>query len=161
MMRTLDFWVGNGAISAWYGVFYLGLAAGYFPYAPQLAERFRSASGGPESLGVFAALLMAWGAPLLLFSAVNALVFLACGGGTFGRRLLWGAAFVVAAGIAIVAASLFAAGSPTAGLLGAHAILAALVLVNLSALWLSRRGVPVGALFSGSDPRPAAFVWEN
>jgi hypothetical protein len=106
MIRTLDFWLGNRLYGAWYAVFYAGLAAGVL-------------LDGPELPG-----------PLLIFTAVHAIVFLAAGGGTLATRLLC---------CAVVAALGLAAGP---------ALLPALVLANLSALWMARHEAPPRAMLS-------------
>lgn len=103
-MRKLDFWVGNGLLSGWYAVFYLAVAAG-------VADRFDV------------------GGPLLFFSIIHSVVFLICGGGSVGVRLLW------ALGLAAVTAVAVAAPPGLPGFL--------VVLVgNLRLLWLSRQAAP-------------------
>lgn len=147
MIRTLDFWLGSGPFAGWYVVFYLGIAAGYLPYVPQVAERLGQAPAS-ESLGVFVIVLMCWGGPLLLFSIVHAIMFLVGGGDSFPVRLLWGLGLLGAGAIAVLAAAFLAAGSRTAGMIACHAILAGLLLANLSVLWAARHAAPVRTLFT-------------
>jgi hypothetical protein len=104
MMRTIDFCVGNGLLSGWYAVFYLAVAAG-------VAEGFDV------------------GGPLLFFSVIHTIVFLLCGGGSVGARLLW------ALGLAAVTA--LAVASPPS--LPWFLIV---VLGNLRLLWMSRHAAP-------------------
>lgn len=148
MMRTLDFWLGSGVFSAWYVVFYLGVAAGIVPYMPQIAERFAQPTSGPESLGVFCVALLCWGGPLILFSIIHTLAFLACGGDPFWVRLLWGIGLLAVAAVSVVVAALLAAGSPRVGLLACHALLAALFVANLRVLWIARHAAPVRMMLS-------------
>ena len=103
-MRKLDFWVGDGLLSGWYAVFYLAVAAG-------VAEGFDV------------------GGPLLFFSIVHTVVYLVCGGGSVGVRLLWGIGLATVTALAV-------AESP--GLPGFLAVLVG----NLRLLWLSRRAAP-------------------
>ncbi len=103
-MRRFDFWVGNGLLSGWYAVFYLAVGAA-------VADGFDV------------------GGPLLFFSIIHTVVFLICGGGSVGVRLLWGI------GLAAVTAVAVAAPPGLPGFL--------IVLVgNLRLLWLSRQAAP-------------------
>ena len=104
MMRTMDFWVGNGLLSGWYAVFYLAVAAG-------VAEGFDVAG------------------PLLVFSIIHTVVFLGCGGGSLGVRLLWGLGLAAVTAVAVAAPP---------GLPGFLVVL----LGNLRLLWVSRHAAP-------------------
>ncbi|HZE97790.1 MAG TPA: hypothetical protein VE981_12245 [Planctomycetota bacterium] len=146
MIRSTDFWFGNGLYAAWYAVFYSGVAAGYLPYVPQVAHRLGQSMEVPAALSVFVIVLMCWGGPLIAFSIVHAFVFPVAGGDSFVLRLSMALGIVACGVIAVIAAAWLAGAYPTFGTLACPAILAVLFFANLAALWMARHAASVAAL---------------